>query len=274
VRQGLVIAPADLLPGEVVQFTCLRIPGSNQVYTIRLETQSGATAVPELTVQAHYLNGALIVKGVTEGEQLFIYRENFPRETLTVNADGSFGQVFPGDPEETLLTLMAAASGRTANVAAVLITAYPEAAADSFTDTALSRYYQEIEFLRTRGVVAGYGDRTFQPASTVSRLEFMSMLVNVSGQNIDSLEEVYYFRDFGQIPWWGLTAANAVKKNGWVSGFPDQTFRPADPLKAEDMQVIMSSIEGFNFVLPVIRGEYVSREEAARVVYLLLVAQQ
>jgi hypothetical protein len=51
-------------------------------------------------------------------------------------------------------------------------------------------------------------------------------------------------------------------------------FRPNDLLRAEEMQEIMNDIEDFDFALPAVQSDYVSREEAARVVYLLMVAQQ
>jgi subtilisin family serine protease len=275
VRQGLIITQEDLQPGDLVQFTSLWIPGENRGYTVRLETGGGTGEAPELSVQVNYLNGALVVTGFTSAEQVWVYHEEGEREALAISADGSFGQVFLGRSQEKTLTVLAVSPGRGAKVMTAPITAYlSNLSADSFLDTVLSPYAQEIEFLRTREVIAGYGDRIFRPEDTVSRLEFMTMLVHADGQAIDALDEIYYFSDFGQIPWWGLTVANAVKKNGWVSGFPDQTFRPNDALKTEDLQAILHNIEGFDFVLPAFKGEYVRREEAARVIYLLLVSRQ
>ncbi|MCK7514892.1 MAG: S-layer homology domain-containing protein [Desulfobacterales bacterium] len=103
---------------------------------------------------------------------------------------------------------------------------------------------QDINRLANAGIIAGYPDRTFKPGLPVSRAEFASVLV--SGLNLQGTPAVsqQVFRD---VP--NNHRANQpidkVYNNGLVSGYPDDSFRPSEPVsRAEALTIMSRSLPG------------------------------
>jgi hypothetical protein len=108
------------------------------------------------------------------------------------------------------------------------------AAVIGFTDVPQTANHQEgITYLKQKDVISGYKDGTFRPDHTVNRAEFIKILTKllVSQSDIDSCLKTVTDR-FTDVPEnsWFAPAVCAAQKNGYISGYKDGTFHPADTL--------------------------------------------
>jgi|GEM_PF-3507815 len=112
---------------------------------------------------------------------------------------------------------------------------------DGFTDIGTRhRSYDAITYLSEQGVLEGYSDGTFQPDRTVNRAELLKILVG--GQDIDPDPNRYRncFDDVKE-EWFAKYVCYA-KAQGWVEGYSDGTFRPAQTVnKVEALKMMVES---------------------------------
>ncbi|MFQ4146735.1 glycoside hydrolase family 10 protein [Chlorogloeopsis sp. ULAP02] len=96
--------------------------------------------------------------------------------------------------------------------------------------------------LAERRILNGYPDRTFRPNNSVTRAEFAAIIAKVFTQS--SRREYVPFTDVPNTYW----AANAIKgayETGFLSGYPDRTFRPNHRIARGD--VLVAVVNGLNF---------------------------
>jgi hypothetical protein len=100
-----------------------------------------------------------------------------------------------------------------------------------------------IKDLSRRGIVRGFPDRTFQPNQPVNRAEFAAMLQAAFNQNptpriarslqvfVDA-ESTALTGGFRDVPpdFWAGSAIADMTEAGFFSGFPDDEFRPNQPV--------------------------------------------
>lgn len=80
---------------------------------------------------------------------------------------------------------------------------------------------ESISSLTAAGIVSGYPDKTFRPSNTVTREEFVTMIVKALGISDDGAECTMTDVDGGE--WYYKTIA-AAQNNGIVNGYEDGTF--------------------------------------------------
>ncbi len=106
------------------------------------------------------------------------------------------------------------------------------------TDSAVA-----IEYLAEMGTLGGYADGTFQPTKTVNRAELMKILV--AGQGIEPSAGSYTPACFSDIPageWYEKYVCYAYDQ-GWVAGYADGTFKPAQTVnRAEASKMILNGM--------------------------------
>ena len=96
-----------------------------------------------------------------------------------------------------------------------------------------------INELAAAGVVTGYPDGTFRPDNTVTRAEFVTMLMRLIGQ------------EGGEAPFedvrghWAEKYIAKAAEYGYVGGYPDGTFRPDANITRAEAFRIMVSVFGF-----------------------------
>jgi hypothetical protein len=118
--------------------------------------------------------------------------------------------------------------------------AAPAPLASSFEDVPLGYWANcEINKLAENKVIAGYPDRTFKPNLPVSRAELASMTVN--GFNLRS-EEKCPSKVFKDVPksHWANKAINVSVANGIMAGYPNNTFRPNEPVSRAEAMVTLA----------------------------------
>ncbi|MCS7291465.1 MAG: S-layer homology domain-containing protein [Gloeomargarita sp. SKYBB_i_bin120] len=95
-----------------------------------------------------------------------------------------------------------------------------------------------IQQLASRNIIGGYADGTFRPDNPVTRAEFATMVSRafLTGAGRTSMG----FRD---VPpsFWAYDAINQAASAGFMSGYPDGTFRPEQNISRVQVLVALSS---------------------------------
>lgn len=117
------------------------------------------------------------------------------------------------------------------------VTVHSAAAAVSFPDVPKSnRFHDEIQYLVSKNIIAGYPDKTFAPKKDVTRGEasiFIGRLLKLDGTKRST-----QFKDVGK----NLSASGYIAsaaKEGIINGYPDGTFRPDALISRGDMAAIV-----------------------------------
>ena len=107
----------------------------------------------------------------------------------------------------------------------------------AFSDVAVgSWYYDAVAYLEHYKILAGYPDGTFRPNDFISRAEFAKIAAVFAGlSNTVTLT----FPDVPTSHWAAGYILSAADK-GWVTGFPDGTFRPEDKITRVQVVTIIN----------------------------------
>ncbi|MHB0980001.1 MAG: N-acetylmuramoyl-L-alanine amidase [Thermoleophilia bacterium] len=111
--------------------------------------------------------------------------------------------------------------------------AHPSTFADVAAD---DQGHEAIEYLAAAEVVGGYDDGTFRPSVVLNRGQAAKMLVRQNGLTVASKVTTRAFSDIEAV--YG-TYVEAAASKGWITGYPDRTFRTYDPLQRQHMAVIV-----------------------------------
>ena len=113
-----------------------------------------------------------------------------------------------------------------------------------FSDVKDSAWYAvPVKTLASLGVINGYKDGTFGPTKTITRAEFVTMLVNLTGVT----GEGGTFTDVSAKHWARQNIAAAAAQ-GWISGYLEKngtyTFRPSRTITRAEAVVVMNRVLG------------------------------
>lgn len=89
-------------------------------------------------------------------------------------------------------------------------------------------FYEAVAKAVTEGYTKGYEDGTFRPDNTITRAEAAVMMANV--MDLEAKEDGDEFSDTEEIPSWAKNSVNAVVGAGFMKGYPDGTFKAANPI--------------------------------------------
>lgn len=100
-----------------------------------------------------------------------------------------------------------------------------------------------IQALATRNVITGFPDGTFRPNQAVTRAEFATMIQKAFNQNPVRQLSASGFTD---VPanYWAASAIREAYETGFMSGYPDNTFRPNEQIPK--VQAITALSSGLN----------------------------
>lgn len=107
-----------------------------------------------------------------------------------------------------------------------------------FSDISSSWAQSEILKLAQAGIVSGYPDGTFRPMEPVTRAEFARMVVSSFASPSESPPS---FKDIPQ-DFWASRFISGAQLMGWITGFPDGTFRPQEPVTRAQALVVLARI--------------------------------
>ena len=96
---------------------------------------------------------------------------------------------------------------------------------------------QKLYIWIEKGVINGYTDGTFQPNRPITRAELSTLINRIFGYQTQENEA---FTDVPANAWYAKDIALA-KRAGYVSGYPDGTFRPNEAIRRMDAAVMMAA---------------------------------
>ncbi len=100
--------------------------------------------------------------------------------------------------------------------------------------------FAAIDYLTNEEVFSGYEDGTFLPENTVNRAELLKILVEAKYGTPDETTYQNCFTDVGT-DWYAKYVCYA-EEQGWVEGYLDGSFKPADPVnKVEALKMLLLS---------------------------------
>jgi hypothetical protein len=100
--------------------------------------------------------------------------------------------------------------------------------------------YSFIAKAEQNGIMGGYPDGTFAPDEPITRMEMVSMLaksLHLAGKKRGGLP----FADVDE-DYWGVGILKQMKADGWITGFPDGTFRPEQYATRAEFVTILEKI--------------------------------
>jgi hypothetical protein len=106
---------------------------------------------------------------------------------------------------------------------------------DVFSDVPEDAWYRSaVNAMADGGYITGYPDGTFRGNDEISRAEFVAVMVRFLGKTEASCS----FTDV-KPGYWAYSAIAQATTAGWIEGYPDGTFAPANDItRAEAMRII------------------------------------
>lgn len=104
--------------------------------------------------------------------------------------------------------------------------------------------YDAIMYLMDHGIVDGYSDGTIKPDQEITRAELLKIFVEASVGNPETLEYNRCFNDIEILEWYVRYVCYA-KSEGWVEGYEDGSFKPADSIDNIETLAMLFRTQGF-----------------------------
>jgi len=112
-----------------------------------------------------------------------------------------------------------------------------------FSDVADGAWYRaSVMYLSSRGVILGLPDGTFRPNQIITRAEFSAILTRYAGLDI-AAPATAQFPDVVYGAWYHPSVTASADK-GWVIGFTDGTFRPANNISRAEAVTMINRMDG------------------------------
>jgi hypothetical protein len=96
-----------------------------------------------------------------------------------------------------------------------------------------------VEALLSKGLISGFGDGTFKPEAPITRAQYAAMIAKTF--ELPVRNKFGKFTDI-KSDFWAAAAIERAASMGFISGFPDGTFRPGQNLTK--IQAIVSIVNG------------------------------
>ena len=106
------------------------------------------------------------------------------------------------------------------------------------TDKNFTWAKKEIEFLAEKGIINGNGNKNFEPNRSISREEFVKMMLLGIGEDA-ALTEGTQFADDSSISEWAKGYIHSAKKLGIIKGDDKNLFSPKQEITREEAAVIL-----------------------------------
>ena len=100
--------------------------------------------------------------------------------------------------------------------------------------------YDKIIDFEEKGFVCGYEDGTFRPDQTITRAEYVKIVNNFFGYELE-YDKDSGFSDINSGDWF-IPYVNEAVERGYITGYEDGTFRPEDPIRRQEATVILARI--------------------------------
>jgi parallel beta-helix repeat protein len=118
----------------------------------------------------------------------------------------------------------------------------PSGTPTSFPDVAGHWAAAFIQALGSQDLVGGFEDGTFRPDAPLTRAEFAALLAR--SFDLPNVQEERRFTDV-PVDFWGVGAIAKATRMGFMTGFPDGSFRPDQALTR--IQTLVALVNGLGF---------------------------
>ncbi|NPV90688.1 MAG: S8 family serine peptidase [Firmicutes bacterium] len=237
-RGGYKIGPGELMPGDRLTITALKVPRSSNGVTAAITVDHAAgVAGPNLKVTAWKQAEGYVLGGTTSGEKVFVYLPDGSRLPAPVGPDGGFS-IKLDSPKEDSVQVVAYLSDDLA-VTSRRVNLY-QVDGFGFSDTDNHWAKRQIAATASRGLVSGYPDGRFNPQRMVTRAEAVSLLVRLSGWEVDDNDRPE-FSDASTFPAWAAASIATAQKHGLVKGYADGSFHPDAPVNRAEVAVMVDN---------------------------------
>ena len=111
----------------------------------------------------------------------------------------------------------------------------------SFSDVTSDAWYAEaVNTLASLGMITGIGDNRYEPDRSITRAEFTTIAMRFAdlvtgGENV--------FSDVSESAWYYDYVAGSIQY-GWITGYPDGTFRPENTITRAEVTTIVNRMLG------------------------------
>ena len=121
----------------------------------------------------------------------------------------------------------------------------------SFSDVTDAYWAQgPVLTLATLGIISGYADQSFKPDKTINRAEMITLLVRVSGVTTEGVALKLPFKDVSNKFWAAKYIGTGIKL-GFMTGYPDKTFKPLRSIIRAEGVVTLARFSGLDLTQPV-----------------------
>ena len=117
----------------------------------------------------------------------------------------------------------------------------PEPEAPVFTDVSGQWYEKEVNALAALGIVNGYADGSFGGNRSITRAEFVTMLVRA----FDLTAPTGYVSPFTDVNGWSKPYVDAAAACGVVNGVTETTFAPDELITREQMMTMIYRVQQY-----------------------------
>lgn len=109
---------------------------------------------------------------------------------------------------------------------------------NSFSDMSLNRWSNiEISTLVNAGIISGYPDGTFRPSENITRAEFATIAAQFDNSSTGEKSGLYDINGH-----WGEKYIDSAFELGWVSGYPDNTFKPDKYISRAEAMTLINNV--------------------------------
>ncbi|MGF7184916.1 hypothetical protein GGQ84_001001 [Desulfitispora alkaliphila] len=114
-----------------------------------------------------------------------------------------------------------------------------------YSDVSESDWFSEaVRRAQGAGYIGGYPDGTMRPNNPISRQEAATIMVKLTGltSNADDADDADDFSDSHKMPAWSKGQIGAVVEAGYMGGYPDGSFKPAEPITRAEAIVSLDRV--------------------------------
>ena len=112
-----------------------------------------------------------------------------------------------------------------------------EATKSRFADANANWASAEIATLTAAGILEGYEDGTFRPDASITRAEFATI-----ASRFDKLEAGSKTFSDVSASHWAYEAISSAAEKGWITGYPDGTFRPENAITRAEAVTLANAV--------------------------------
>ncbi|MCT7986664.1 DUF3747 domain-containing protein [Laspinema sp. A4] len=180
--------------------------------------------------------------GIANGFNKIVLNPGWQFAKRTYNGQ-TLGHVYLANTQS--LTALAKPIGSSGTTSPPPVVTTPPPVNVSFADTRSDIYAQEIEQAVALGFVSGFReDNTFRPQVALTREQLVSMVIeslkNVPGANINipttASSRPYFDVEASR---WSAPKIQWARDNNIISGYQDQSFRPAQTVTRAEMMAVL-----------------------------------